>query len=118
MDTPVSTIPFLQWIAIIFALFALSRSILRFRDRQTNWKDFLLWSGIWVAVIIVSINPNITYYFAHALGINRGIDLIIYISIIVLFYLMFRLYIKIDKVEKSITLLTRSNAISHVKKKK
>lgn len=118
MAPTISPFTLLQGVAILFALFALSRSILRFRDGQTTWKDFLLWSGIWIAVIIISLFPNITYFFAKAFGINRGVDLVIYISITALFYLMFRLYIKLDRVEKNITLLTRHDAIKNAKRKK
>ena len=118
MALTLSPFTLLQGVAIAFALFALSRSVLRFRDGQTTLKEFILWASIWIIVIIISLFPDVTYFFAKAFGINRGVDLVIYVSITALFYLMFRLYIKLDRVEKSITLLTRHDAIKNVKKKK
>jgi len=101
----------IQIIIIIFALFALSRVFLRFKDNKLTRNEFIFWVLVWVAIIIVSIIPSITGVLSHKLGIGRGIDLLIYLSIIVLFYLMFRLYVKLESVEKEITALVRRVAL-------
>ena len=101
----------IQIVIIIFALFALSRVFLRFKDNKLTRNEFIFWIVIWVAVIIVSIIPSITGVLSQKLGIGRGIDLLIYLSIIVLFYLMFRLYVKLESVEKEITALVRRVAL-------
>ncbi len=108
----------IQIVIIIFALFALSRVILRFKDNKLTRNEFFFWLVIWVAVIVISIIPNITGIISHPFGIGRGIDLIIYVSIIGLFYLIFRLYVKLESVEKEITALVRRIALDKKEKKK
>lgn len=97
--------------AILFAIFAASRVILRYREHKSSWKELIFWNIIWIAAVIIAIFPDITFYFSRILGIERGIDLIIYISIIALFYLMFRLYVKIEGVEQDLTKVVREVSI-------
>lgn len=108
----------IQILAIIFAVFAASRVILRYREHKASWKELIFWNIVWIAAVIIAIFPNITFYFSRLLGIQRGIDLIIYISIIALFYLMFRLYVKIEGVEQDLTKVVREVSIKKAGKKK
>ena len=106
----------IQVVIIIFALFALSRAFLRFKDNKLTKKEFLFWIVIWLSVMIVSFIPNIIGPLSNLFGIGRGIDLIVYVSIIILFYLIFRLYVKIESVEKEITSVVRKLALNKKKK--
>ena len=101
----------IQIIAILFALFALSRAALRLKDKSINPLQFIFWGFIWTIVIVVAFIPSITSSISQLFGIGRGMDLVIYISIALLFYLMFRLYVKIDKIERNITKAVRKIAI-------
>ncbi|MFH1376304.1 MAG: DUF2304 family protein [Candidatus Woesearchaeota archaeon] len=94
-------------IIILFALFALSRAYLRFKERKiSNW-SFALWFIIWIAVITVVLIPETTSQISKFFGIERGVDLLVYASIIIIFYLIFRLYIKIDQTEQNLTKVVR-----------
>lgn len=108
----------IQIIIIIFALFALSRAVLKFKDNKLTKNEFIFWIIIWCAVIIVAVIPYVISPISSIFGIGRGVDLIVYISIIVLFYLMFRLYVKLESVEKEITLVVRRIAMKNKPKKK
>ena len=98
---------YLQIIIIIFALFAFSRAVLRFKENEITWKEFLFWTVVWGLVIVAVILPDTLSYFSDLVGIGRGVDLVIYISLIALFYLIFRLYVKLDIIEQDITKITR-----------
>lgn len=106
----------LQIIAIAFALFAFSRAFLLFKNGKISWKEFLLWSVIWWAVIAVSLSMRIVNAFAEFLGVQRPVDALTFISIILLFYLVYRIYAKFEKIEHDITLLVRK--LSYKKKKR
>ena len=108
----------IQIVIIIFALFALSRVLLRFKDNKLNRNEFIFWMLVWISIIIISIIPGITGILSQKLGIGRGIDLIIYVSIIVMFYLIFRLYVKLETVEREITAIVRKVALDKKEKKK
>jgi len=106
----------IQIIGILFALFAYSRTSLRFKDKRITAKEFLFWTIVWVGVIIVAIIPGVMSGLSRFLGIGRPIDIIVYASIIILFYLIFRIYVKIEDVEQNITKIVRETAIRRKKK--
>lgn len=105
------TLSLIQWLAIIFSLFAWSRAILRFKEGEIKWNELLFWSVTWITLIAITILPGITQFFSDLFGIGRGVDFVVIVSIIVLFYLMFRLYVKIDSLENEITKVVRENAL-------
>ncbi len=106
---------YLQIIVVLFALFAASRAFLRFREAKMSWKEFLLWILIWSAVVFVVFLPQTTFVISKWLGIGRGIDFVVYASIVVLFYLVFRIYVKIETIEQDITKIVREMAIDSKK---
>jgi len=108
----------IQIIAIIFALFALSRVVLRLKERKVTVKEFILWFIIWVALIVVAFFPEVLVFFGDLSGFRRGMDLMIFLSVGLLFYLVFRIYVKLDEQEKEITKLVREISFKKVKKKK
>lgn len=105
----------IQVLMILFALFAWSRAILRLKDKDIKPEGFIFWSVIWIGVIVFASSPSILEWLSSLLGIGRSTDLAIYVSIILLFYLLFRMYVKVDKQNQEITRLVREIAI---KKKK
>ncbi|NQU98272.1 DUF2304 family protein [Candidatus Woesearchaeota archaeon] len=107
----------IQIIAIIFALFAYSRAILRYKDKKITNKEFLFWTIIWVSMIIVAIIPIVASWFSNLFGIRRPVDFMIYASIIILFYIIFKIYVKIESLEQDFTKIVRNLAIKKNKKK-
>ncbi len=55
--------------------------------------------------------PQTLGFISNLLGISRPVDVIIYLSIAVMFYLIFRLYVKIETAEQEITKIVREKAI-------
>ena len=90
----------LQFFAIIFSLFALSRVLLRTKDKKLTIPEFVFWIFIWSGLIVLAFVPYVSVALAEVVGIGRGIDFIIYVSVGLLFYLIFRLYIKIEEIEQ------------------
>ena len=104
----------LQLIAASFAIFALSRAYLRFRERKLSSFSFIFWIFVWVTGMGAIIFPDMSTKLAKLIGVGRGVDAILYASIVVIFYLIFRLYIKIEDTQKEITQLTRKITLSKV----
>lgn len=105
----------LQILIIVFGLFAFSRVILRFKGKEITMKEFIFWSILWLVIIFFGFLPDITKIFAGLLGIGRGTDAAIYVSIILLFYLLFRIYVKTENIEQEVTKIVREITL---KKKK
>lgn len=103
---------------ILFALFALSRVILRFKDKNISFTELLFWCIVWGSVISVALFPQIFVTLSSILGIGRGVDTLLYFGMILLFYLLFRLYVKVETQQKDITKLVRIIALNDEEKKK
>ena len=102
-----------QVIAIILGLIAILYSILRFRDGKMSIGMLLVWIVIWLIVIIISLYPNDTNYLANYTGIGRGLDFVLIIGILLSFYLIFKMYNKIESIEEELTDLVRELAIQN-----
>jgi len=98
--------------AIVFLLFAFTRVWLRMREGSIGWGMFIFWAAIWLLALTAVAKPELTQEIANKLGIGRGVDAAIYISIVLLFYLNFRDNVLIENLRHEITKLTREIALS------
>jgi hypothetical protein len=71
-----------------------------------------LWILIWGLVIIVALDPNSTNFLAIYTGIGRGLDFVLIIGLLLCFYLIFKMYNKIETVEEELTDLIRELALA------
>ncbi|MDP3724821.1 MAG: DUF2304 family protein [bacterium] len=101
----------IQWIFIPFALFALSRVLLRLRDGTLSFGFFLFWIVIFSLAFVAVLSPDSTTKVANFLGIGRGVDVVLYASIFLLFYLVFRLYVMMEGVRHEVSELVRQIAL-------
>ncbi len=69
------------------------------------------WSVVWIAAIAVVLLPQTTTVVANFFGVGRGVDFIIYASVITLFFLVFKLFVAIDGFERKLTDLVRKDAL-------
>lgn len=102
---------FIQIILLLFILFVLSRIILQFRKGATTLKETIFWTTLWILVALAVIFPKTTDLFAKALGVGRGADLLVYLAVIFLFYLIFRIFIRLERIERDITKIIRKIAL-------
>lgn len=100
-------------IAIVLGLIAIIYSIIRFRDGKMSVGMLFLWILIWIIIIIVSIYPNDTNYLASYTGIGRGLDFVLILGILLCFYLIFKMYNKIENIDEELTDLIREIAIQN-----
>lgn len=101
----------------LFALFAWSRVLIRFRSKDLNIKELLFWSLVWGGMIILVFIPGKTNFLARILGMDRGNDAMFFVAIVALFYATYRLYVKINEQEKEITKLVRALALKSVRRR-
>ena len=107
----------LQIMVIVFGVFAISRAFLRWRESKIKLGELIFWGMIWVVAMVFALFPNSMDLLSDVAGFKRGMDLVIVMSIIVMFYLVFRLYVKLDENTVDITKLVREIAINKGKKK-
>lgn len=102
-----------QVILVLFALFAITRTVKQYRKQKVSTHWFLLWNGLWVLVIGVALYPRTADAVAKLVGVERGADLALYVAVVVLAYLVFRLFVRQEETERSITQLVRRVAIQN-----
>ena len=104
-----------QIILSAIVLFILIKTFKSYRKKQMSSSFSIVWCLFWCAVLFVIYYPGFLSSIASMLGIGRGVDLAIYVSVICLFYLVYKLFIKIQSLERQITLLVRKLAVKKVK---
>lgn len=106
----------IQYIATGIIVLIIIQQIIRFiKDRPSFFKAIIL-SVFWGGVLILVWFPTIMGWLGKVTGVGRGVDVLLYLSIIFLFYYVLRQNNKIDLLEKQITKLVREIAKNEQKK--
>ena len=101
----------IQIVLGIFIIFAVSRVFLQVKSGRLSIFSFLFWTSLFVLALVGLVFPELTTRLARLAGIGRGADVVIYISIILLFYLVFRLHILLEDVRHEIIEAIREIAL-------
>ncbi len=101
----------IQIAILLFSTFALSRVFINIKNKTIGRLEAIFWLIFWTAVILASIIPNTIELVANTFGVERGVDLAMYAGMILLSYMIFRLYAKLENTEKKITKIIRTIAI-------
>lgn len=105
----------IQFLLSVFLIFAVSRVLLQLREKRLTAKSFLFWCTVFIVAILGVTNPTLTSKVADIFGIGRGADVVIYFSIVILFYLVFRLTISLEEIRREISKLVREIALNNEK---
>lgn len=101
----------IQFLIIILAAFLIGKTLVNFQKQKLDLKKTIFWIIIWAGLLIIAVLPEIMGVPAEILGITRSVDVFVYVGIIILFYLMFVFFSKIETQRERITKLTRILAI-------
>jgi hypothetical protein len=104
----------IQIVLICFAVFAVSRVLLRFRRGGLPLGHLFLWLLFWAGVAVVAVLPDTTSWMARVLRVGRGADLVIYMALTALFYILFRMFGRIEDLERQITRVVRAAALKEM----
>lgn len=99
------------FVITLFVAFAVSRVIIRFKSKDFGLSEFLFWMLIWIGIEVVIWIPKVLDEVARTIGIGRGIDAVVYASIVLLFYLVYRIYAKLKGIQRDTTELVRKIAL-------
>lgn len=106
-----------QIIILLFIVAVIAKSGKKLVKKEISIWLFAAWLMFWLIVLVVDLVPGIINRLADMVGVGRGVDLVVYISLLVLFYFAFRINIKINKLEKKINETVRQIALSEAKDK-
>ena len=100
-----------QVLFTVFALVAIVSVIKKKKAGQFGAKGMIFWVLFWFLAIIAVMWPDSTTILANRFGIGRGTDFILYVSVAVIFYLIFKLHIKIEAISRDITKIVRKDSL-------
>jgi hypothetical protein len=101
----------IQIVLTCFAVFAISRVLIRYRRGGLRMLHLGLWLLFWAGVVVVALRPETTNLFANLLGVGRGVDTAMYLALLMIFYLLFRAFGKIEDLDRQLTRVVRANAL-------
>ena len=79
--------------------------------------DILLLFLMVATALVFILFPGITNSLAHKLGVGRGAALVFYLIIVIFWFVIIKLYIRIRKLEKIITDVVRKDTLGEASKK-
>ncbi len=105
-----------QIVAVVFIFFVVSRILIKYKKKEISFRELFFWFLFWILVAVVILLPQTTSILASKLGIGRGADLVIYVAIVFIFYIIFKIYVRLDKTDREITELVRKISIEEKNK--
>lgn len=103
----------IQWILVpvfLFLIVSLGR-----RLKSQPLLRLFVW-GLLLAGIIFTVFEDSSTYLANALGIGRGVDMVIYLSLLGLGVSSIMLYLRTRRLEQKLAEIVRQQAIQDVQK--
>jgi small membrane protein len=105
-----------QILILIIISIIIYKAAKRFYKKEISAVLFILWTLFWLVVATINLFPSIISKAAEFFGIGRGVDLLIYLSIIILVYVNFKQYLRLNKIERNFYELIRRISIEKAKK--
>ena len=103
-----------MWIRILLVLVLVAAMVHTwFRASQGAIRriEAIGWSLLWVAALIGVLRPETASALARLVGVGRGVDLALYVSIVIILFLVFHLHVLHDRLERTMTEFIRRDAL-------
>lgn len=101
-------ISFQQFLALVIIAFFISRIVKQKKQEQISAGEFWLWLCFWIFSALAIIFLKELDSLASSLGFTAsGINLLFYGAILVLFYFIFKLRLRLAKMDRDLTDLNR-----------
>lgn len=101
-----------QIIALIIIAYFLARLFWQKQKKRINANEFIFWLVFWLLAAGAIVSLKWVDKFVADLGFSgSGIDVLFYIAVVILFYLIFKVRLRQERQEKEITKITRKIAL-------
>ncbi len=101
-------------LALVIIVFFLSRLFWQKKNKQIGVNEFVFWLIFWLLTGVLIICLKWIDRLVASLGFSgSGIEILLYLGIAVLFYLIFRLRLRLGKMERDITKIVRAVALKN-----
>lgn len=97
-------------------IFILYKTAISYKKNKLSKIFTLIWIIFWIIPLFFILNLSVSIKLAKLIGISRGVDLIIYLSIILIFFLLYKIFTKFNEIDRKITKIIREDALNNSKK--
>lgn len=105
-----------QVLAILIIAYFISRLFWQKKKKQIGAGEFVFWLLFWFLAATAILSLKWIDKLVANLGFSgNGIEILFYIAVIMLFYLVFKLRLKVEKIEKNTTKIVRKIAQEEIK---
>ncbi|MBI4058755.1 DUF2304 domain-containing protein [Candidatus Microgenomates bacterium] len=106
-----------QIILTAIIVFIIHRTFATYRKGKLTKVFTFLWLLFWLVLLFFIYQQQLLSNIAHFFGVSRGVDLGLYLSVIIIFYLIFKLFSALEEVNQKLTQLIRKDAITNLLKR-
>jgi len=93
-------------IAGLIILF-LIKTVSDFKKKRISSSNFLFWFFLWLIILITAFIPQVTNFLAELIGAKRGTDVATYFSILIIFFILFKILSRLERINQEITEIVR-----------
>lgn len=105
-----------QIIALILLSLFLIPLLIQKKKKQIQKNEFIFWFIFWfLAILAIIFIKQIDLLLINIGFSGTGINFLLYLALFFLFYLIFKLRIKLSKLEKQLTQINRTIALNNEK---
>ncbi|WP_299524259.1 DUF2304 domain-containing protein [uncultured Methanobrevibacter sp.] len=104
---------FYSFLFPVIAIFAILWFVIRVRSGKNTIGSLIVWTILWIFLVLFALVPDVSMLFAKLFGITRGLDFIFIMVFAVMTYIIFTLYYKIDKLKDDVNKMVKEVALAN-----
>lgn len=106
-----------ETIALIVIIAFLMRLFVQYRHKKIPLAQFIFWLCFWLSGGVLVLYLRSLDRLAARLGFSSsGIEILLYIAVVALFYYIFKLRLRLESLENDLTSVIRSQALGSVRR--
>ena len=102
-----------QLVVLVPLLFLVTQTIRGALHGQIRKRVALMWLALWLGSAAALLWPKMTVIAAKRMGIGRGADLVMYLSVLLMLVGFFYIYTRFRRLDRQITQLVRALAVEN-----
>jgi len=100
-----------QIFSLALALIVISKSYVDFRSRRESLPMFVVWTLTWAIIVSVALSPGLIEFLLRGNTAGAGIGRILGMGVVFEFFLLYRVYTRVERLEQKITALVQEVAL-------
>ena len=108
----------IQIIGVLFGLLMMYVTFINLKRKEYDFKEFVLWSGIWAFFLLFTIFPKVLDLVTQPLSIVRKLDLLVIMGMLFVIGISYYNYTITRKTQRKVEQVVGAVAMREAKKSK